>query len=262
MSVNENIVKGKKYRILTDAASRLWDRISFWTASTDVEMADGHTLEANLGAIKGITTSTNVSTTGYAADARTVSTINSNMGGLRFGQKDGRYGYFTGAGADTFNPFNSGGRERILLAENLNGAGTISSSRIQEACSQVGLNINQLSKNNFEIVITGMRVGVVRSTAMYIGDVYNDASPQAYSYDENSHVYNYNTGSFVLGGSGSIWIQFEAFSYYAAVAVPGRGNWVNAWYHEGGPYSGGGSFNEVYEFACTVHPVVSIYLTY
>lgn len=36
MSYTENIVIGKKYRILTDNEDRIWDRISFWTDSSDV----------------------------------------------------------------------------------------------------------------------------------------------------------------------------------------------------------------------------------
>ena len=37
-NVNEQIVTGKKYRILTDAAQKVWDRISFWTKASDVEI--------------------------------------------------------------------------------------------------------------------------------------------------------------------------------------------------------------------------------
>ena len=41
----ENLVSGKKYRILTDAANDVWDRISFWTKASDVHYDDGTTAE-------------------------------------------------------------------------------------------------------------------------------------------------------------------------------------------------------------------------
>ena len=43
----ENLVSGKKYRILTDAANDVWDRISFWTKASDVHYDDGTTAEEN-----------------------------------------------------------------------------------------------------------------------------------------------------------------------------------------------------------------------
>lgn len=45
--MTENIVTGKKYRILTDAASDAWDRISLWTKASDVHYNDGSTAEMN-----------------------------------------------------------------------------------------------------------------------------------------------------------------------------------------------------------------------
>ena len=43
----ENLVSGKKYRILTDATNDVWDRISFWTKASDVHYDDGTTAEEN-----------------------------------------------------------------------------------------------------------------------------------------------------------------------------------------------------------------------
>lgn len=65
----------KKYRVLTDAENDAYDRVSFWTKAEDVETADGSNIEEKLGAIKGITSSTSVTETGYAADASTVSNL-------------------------------------------------------------------------------------------------------------------------------------------------------------------------------------------
>ena len=45
--MTENIVTGKKYRILTDAANDIWDRISFWSKASDVQYDDNTTAEAN-----------------------------------------------------------------------------------------------------------------------------------------------------------------------------------------------------------------------
>ena len=45
--MTENLVSGKKYRILTDAVNDVWDRISFWTKASDVYYNDNTTAEAN-----------------------------------------------------------------------------------------------------------------------------------------------------------------------------------------------------------------------
>ena len=82
MAVNEEIVTGKKFRRLVDVATNKWRRYSFWNKAKDTECEDGTDVETKVGAIKGITTSTNVSETGYAADAKTVSEINQSLAKL------------------------------------------------------------------------------------------------------------------------------------------------------------------------------------
>lgn len=74
-------VTGRKYRVLADATSGsfVWNQLSFWTDASDVEFADGTDAESKLGAIQGITTSTSVTATGYAADASVVSSINKKV---------------------------------------------------------------------------------------------------------------------------------------------------------------------------------------
>ena len=57
MAVNETIVTGRKFRKCIDAATKAWQRISFWTKSSDVEFEDGKNAETKLGAIDGITDS-------------------------------------------------------------------------------------------------------------------------------------------------------------------------------------------------------------
>ncbi len=87
MAVNETIVTGRYFRRCTDVANKVWQRISFWHKASDCEFDDGQTAQAKVGAIKGITTSTSVTETGYAADMTTVKNLqtqinelNSNLG--------------------------------------------------------------------------------------------------------------------------------------------------------------------------------------
>ena len=46
--MTENKVTGKAYRILTDKANEIYDRVSFWTHATDVEMENGKNLQEEL----------------------------------------------------------------------------------------------------------------------------------------------------------------------------------------------------------------------
>lgn len=46
--MTENLVTGKKYRVLTDEKTDQWDRISFWTKASDVEFDDGKNLEEKM----------------------------------------------------------------------------------------------------------------------------------------------------------------------------------------------------------------------
>lgn len=90
MAVNETIVTGRYFRRCTDAANKVWQRISFWHKASDCEFDDGTTAQTKVGAIKGITTSTSVTETGYAADMTTVKGLqtqidelkNSNLGNV------------------------------------------------------------------------------------------------------------------------------------------------------------------------------------
>ena len=59
-----------------------YEQLSYKTSSQTVDFDDGKTAETKLGAIKGITTSTSVTETGYAADAKTVSEINQSLAKL------------------------------------------------------------------------------------------------------------------------------------------------------------------------------------
>ena len=76
-----NNVLHRDYKVLADntIGSFIWNRLSFWTHASDVQFDDGSTAQEKVGAINGITTSTSVTTPGYAADATTVSNINKKV---------------------------------------------------------------------------------------------------------------------------------------------------------------------------------------
>ena len=75
MSILSGFFKTKRYRKTTDG----YKLESNWTSGNTVELDDGNTVQNNLGAIKGITTSTSVTEEGYAADATTVAALNNNL---------------------------------------------------------------------------------------------------------------------------------------------------------------------------------------
>lgn len=69
MAINENIVTGRKFRRLINKDSKLWQRISWWTKSSDVEFDDGKTAEQKLGNINGITSDFSVDNESIAASS-------------------------------------------------------------------------------------------------------------------------------------------------------------------------------------------------
>lgn len=79
MAVNEEIVTGRKFRKLVDEATKLWQRISFWTKAVDVEFNDNKTAETKLGAIDGITDSLVSTSSRIAASAKAISTLKSSF---------------------------------------------------------------------------------------------------------------------------------------------------------------------------------------
>lgn len=79
MSILSGYKKVKNY-IETGSGKKLLSR---WTSSNTVEFNDGKTAQTKVGAIKGITTSTSATETGYAADATTVAALNQSLGNLK-----------------------------------------------------------------------------------------------------------------------------------------------------------------------------------
>ena len=138
----ENIKNRKIYRICTDATNKVWDRINFLTNATSVDAADGDNMETKVGAIKGITTSTDVTEEGYAADATTVAALNESLGNLRFGydETEQKYGYYVtdSEGADAFCPFSSGDWKmtfKVSSSATTNVNGTVLSPSCSGTCT-------------------------------------------------------------------------------------------------------------------------------
>ena len=112
-TVNETIVTGRKFRKLVDEATKLWQRISFWTKASDVEFNDAKTAELKVGAIDGITDSLASTSSRIAASAKSVNQLSNDLAfpdGTKFypDKQNGKYGFNTdpARGADTFSPFN------------------------------------------------------------------------------------------------------------------------------------------------------------
>lgn len=106
MSILSGFFKTKKYR-KTDTGYQLQ---SEWTSASTVEMADGNTLETNLGDIKGITDSLTATSSNVALSAKggnslqgQIDTLNSNFNTLdtNFSDLDNRF--FYGIASDNIN---------------------------------------------------------------------------------------------------------------------------------------------------------------
>lgn len=83
MSILSGYKKVKNY-IETGSGKKLLSR---WTSSNTVEFNDGKTAQTKVGTIKGITTSTSATETGYAADATTVAALNQSFANNTFIRK-------------------------------------------------------------------------------------------------------------------------------------------------------------------------------
>lgn len=123
-TINEIIVTGRAERQLIDKAAKLWQRISRWTHSSDVEFEDGKTAEQKVGNINGIT-----SVFGNRDDiAASISSVNSvkeeleyRIGGFRIykGEDGNIYIIDENAGADSV-PKKLGDVDPEILCNNEN----------------------------------------------------------------------------------------------------------------------------------------------
>lgn len=106
-TVNEVTVTGRKFRKLVDEATKLWQRISFWTKASDVEFDDGMTAEMKMGAVDGITDSLASTSSKIAASAKALKQVNDKLaqGRLEFIVNDDGSIWYRLDGADTVFPF-------------------------------------------------------------------------------------------------------------------------------------------------------------
>lgn len=111
MTVKEEIITGRKWRRLIDKVAGLWQRISYWTHSTDVEFEDGKNAETKVGAIDGITDSLVSTSSNIAASAKALSQVNNNLMLIPEFIIDPTTGEITGYktkdGADAVHPFSN-----------------------------------------------------------------------------------------------------------------------------------------------------------
>ncbi len=85
MAINEQIVSGRKFRKLIDESTKLWQRISIWTKSSDVEFDDGKTAETKVGAINGITDSLTADNPNIALSSKAGTNLQNQLNQLNTG---------------------------------------------------------------------------------------------------------------------------------------------------------------------------------
>lgn len=123
----DNVSTGHYFNRCTDPENNIFETYSFWHKASDCEFDDGTTAQEKLGAIKGILSSTNVTESGYAADAAVVSNLSNrlcvNNTDFIFDYQNGKYGYNTDSqrGADTFHPFSEIEKDKLLEALKYSG---------------------------------------------------------------------------------------------------------------------------------------------
>ena len=107
---------GHFYNRCVDAVNNLFDTMSFWTHSKDVEFVDGKTAETKVGAINGITSDISGEADDIAASIKCVNQLNNSLTAensqkfqFAYDTNSDKYGYIAEVeGADTFFPFNGG----------------------------------------------------------------------------------------------------------------------------------------------------------
>ena len=74
--MSEQIVTGKKYKILADANNKVWHVISFISQAVDVFFSNGKNAQTTLGSITGISDSLTSTSSNVAASAASVKALN------------------------------------------------------------------------------------------------------------------------------------------------------------------------------------------
>lgn len=261
----DRVVTGRKYR--TKDANNNWNIFSFWTKSTDVEMNDGTILEDDMSELQtaseshssdlavlkrnnnaNITTAPNYSeTVKYVkgdivkqngvcyyclVNMDTPESWDENhwnaisMIPFKFGIDDyGNYGYIK-AGTDSVTPF-KGSMQKILIASNVSGSGSVSESIISQKCNEFHINPSRLTTNNF--VMELVSVSALGIYAYGSAQSNSTLSARSISYNANNSILTYQTGSWFLGGGQTTWVHGFAGGYDFFVDIWRRGdtNWHN-----------------------------------
>ena len=76
------VSKGRYFNVCIDETNKTFETRYFHTDGEDVEFNDGTNAETKVGAIKGITSDLNTTTTGYAADMTALAKVNSSLNGI------------------------------------------------------------------------------------------------------------------------------------------------------------------------------------
>ena len=157
---NESIVTGKKYRILVDAAQKLWQRVSFWTKSTDVEFNDGKTAETKVGSINGITSSLTSSDGNIALSAAAGRTLNSNLTTLTANMGSCKLSYESGSFYATYGSVKKKlGSPVPSLIFNKVGVSTTSNSKSYTAAGEGYVIVCEASWSNNVVTFSVMKNG-------------------------------------------------------------------------------------------------------
>lgn len=112
-TINEVKITGCAERVLIDKAAKLWQRISRWTHSSDVEFDDGKTAQEKVGAINGITSNFEDGSIDIAASSVLTKSIKDDLNDGIINERiqlviqdDGNLGWKKD-GADTVIPFSN-----------------------------------------------------------------------------------------------------------------------------------------------------------
>lgn len=112
-------IKSKIYRVLSDATNQVWDKISFWTKASDVEMSDGKTVEQKIGnsaLISSVEDASAVQGVGNIPDALCIKELSENIDNIGIKvDTNGKLVWTDKDGADTVLNFSGGKNIDVLL---------------------------------------------------------------------------------------------------------------------------------------------------
>ena len=81
--MQENIVTGKHYRVMTDLVYKVWTRYSFWKLAKDVSFNNDKDLQTTCGNITGITDSLTSTSSTLCASSNAIKLLNDKLAKLQ-----------------------------------------------------------------------------------------------------------------------------------------------------------------------------------